>query len=202
MPEDPDTAEPAPPDKSLSWFPFAGAIVVAVIAVVVVALVGSGSDRHLGTSTDADASLQCPKTYEIGSVAWVPIGPAGVNGKKRLVPDTKPGHATVCRYPTAGNPTERSQDTRLSGRRTLGGDLRAVTRTLSKTPGGSPDEQTCRNGQGGDSESYLMGLTFPTGVIWVSAPGDECLGSTNGEFHTASVRPQLRSAYHAGAWIG
>ncbi|MGI8677421.1 MAG: hypothetical protein ACR2LX_01780 [Jatrophihabitans sp.] len=192
-------AQEPPPDKSLTWMPLLGAAVVAAVVVLILVLTGSGKENHLGTATDADGALSCPKTYEVNSTAWVPIDPAGVDGKKSLVPDTKPGHATVCHYPTSGSPTERG-DARLAGRRTLGGDLRAITRGLSKLP--KSPAQTCAARQAAPGGSYLLGLNFATGVVWVSAPGEECLGSTNGVYQTSTVRTAVQSAYDARAWVG
>ncbi len=194
-----DGATGPPQDKTLTWLPLAGAAAVAAVVVLILVFAGAGTDNHPGTATDAHGALTCPKTYEIASQAWVPVDPAGVDGKKSLVPDTKPGHATVCHYPTSGSPTERG-DARLAGHRVLGGDLRAITRGLAKQP--KADAQTCTATRPTPGGSYLLGLTFATGVVWVSAPGDECLGSTNGQFDTSSVRAALQNAYDARTWVG
>ena len=58
---------------------------------------------------------------------------------------------------------------------------------------------------GGPTTYYLLGLTYPDGVVWVSGAKDpnSCHQSWNGRFASgANLGGQLEASYDRGAWAG
>ena len=192
-------------DRSLTWLPIVGAAVIALIGVIVIVVVGSGKDTRVGLKTDDDGALVCPDTYTLSAVtgvksvprAWVPLRPTGVDGGADLVPDTKPLHVTICRYPATGVSLSHSTKIRLGGSRTVKTNVAAMTKSLSKAARSSLASGTCT----GPDTTYMVGFVFATGVAWVTLPGTGCQHITNGVWDTtAALRDQVVAAFDSGAW--
>lgn len=194
-----DDTTDAPSDRSLSWWPLVGAAVIVGLVVVLLLVAGSGGGDRIGTKTDSDGALTCPPTYKVHDFDhWVPTDASGVNGKKKLVPDAKPSHVTICRYAYATPSRGKTVHAKLSGHRTLTNGLRALTGDLSKLHKSNSD------GGGilvvGETQSvYLIGLTFASGVVWVSVPDGN--SASNGQFTTSSaLHGKVAKAFESRAW--
>ena len=189
----------------------AAASVVLAVAIAVVAIRWTGGDRH---SPPASAVLTCPQKYVSSSNTagvpglWVPVKPRGVDGDSRLVPQQTPSHVVVCAYlhsdaPLPSPPHLTTHQPTLTGGKEVSGDLSSITSALTWLPHRLPGQSPfCRpNLPSTDLDAYLVGLSYPGGTIWVSAPGDHCGGASNGTFATtANLRAPVAAAYAAGRW--
>ncbi|GAB2471270.1 hypothetical protein [Jatrophihabitans fulvus] len=192
------TARPPQPrgDRTLTWWPLVGAAVLAAIVLTVIFTSGAGDDNRVGSKTDDNGALECPAEYKLRTDSfWVPLEPSGVDGKARTVPNVKPGHVTVCRY-TAPPSSRGSGDVALDGTRVLSSGLATMTQRLSKAPEAPEGTRAGKVGPGG--EIYLVGATFATGYVWISAP---VKAGSNGQFVTsADVHLAAEQAFDTGAW--
>ena len=90
-------------------------------------------------------------------------------------------------------------DSQRSGGRTLTGDLSALSSELSALQV-APSDGMCPD-IGGTTDRYLLGLTYPDGVVWISSRSN-CIGTSNGPLNSpVGIEPQLGAAYEAGHWI-
>jgi hypothetical protein len=186
--------------------PIVGAAVIAGIALIVVIVVGSGKDTRIGLKTDADGALACPPTYDHHAIvegkavprAWVPLQPTGVDGTEYLVPNTKPQHVTICRYPGDSVPISKAAEVPVNGKQIVKTNTSAMTRTLSE----APRTKVIASGDCvGTQPTYLVGFVFDTGAAWVAVPGTLCQHITNGEYDsTVQVRDQVVAAFDSGTW--
>lgn len=205
---DVDDGDLEPDDRTLTWWPIAGAAIVAALVVLVIVLAGPGEDNHVGSKIDNGGALVCPDSYEQRAFVrngkiqkpWVPVEPTGVGGDTTLVPDTEPSHVTLCQYSSTRTDTDNAVEVKLSGHRTLDSGLREVTKDLTDEPKRQSSSTGCTS-SGGAKEDYLIGLRFATGLLWVSVPANDCLGATNGKFVTgSSLTARVTRAYEARAW--
>lgn len=52
-----------------------------------------------------------------------------------------------------------------------------------------------------DGDNFLIGLRFGRGIVWVSAPGNHCSGSTNGIDNSPfNLRADAQQAYRTSVW--
>lgn len=191
--EAPTAAESQPgrslPRRRTHWVPVAAAVVVLAVVGTVVAIRGVGDGRH--SAAPALAGLNCPQTFadasDLNGLAWVPAKPNGVDGTRRLAPLQTPTRALVCGYESprtsnahAAMPMTTSAD--------LAGDLSRLPDELAWLPRRLPDRvlACATNLLGTDLHAYLIGLTYPGGTLWVSAPGNHCVGASNGSFDTST----------------
>lgn len=190
MDSEPDQQPPrAPLGGQLAWWPFAlalGGVAVVVIAVILVnTLAGSGTtgSRQQGTGLTASGAVACPEFYEHAHRGWVPARPAGVRSPTRIVPTLHPTHVTVCEY--LGRPGGAATSLQLTGQRELTGDLDRVVDTLRTVPKAATTPPACAAPAGvQDANDYLIGMRYAEAIVWVSAPGNHCVGSGNGVFHS------------------
>lgn len=194
-------------DGGLTWLPLVGAGAVALLIAVAIFFIGPGQDSHVGVATASDGSLSCPATYEQRSATdkrklWVPVDGSGIDGSKHLTPDGKPSHVTVCYYRAPAAKAGKSATIDLTGHRTLTAGLGAATHDLHSQPAeGSVQAAPCQADPATSGDDYLVGMTFATGVIWVSAPGNSCAGSGNGEFAgSVNLAMQVGDAYTTRVW--
>lgn len=183
--------------RATRWMPaLAAASVVLAVAVGVVVFRSEGDGRR---TPAGDAVLACPQRYESSGTAdqpWVPAKPRGFDGESRLVPQEVPTRVLVCGY-LAADGTSRT------GSIELGGDPARVANALSWLPRALPGQsRACTTElRPGDGDTYLVGLAYPTGTVWVSAPGNHCAGASNGVFATATnVGDSVARAYAARRW--
>ncbi len=176
----------------------------AVVLAGVIATFGVHSQishRSSGTTIAPNpaTALQCPTSTGkgIGVLPWVPAKPQGVDGSSRMVPLQVPSSVVVCAYIPPGSPGGRS------GSKVLSGDLQGVVDDLGWVP------PVLRGASGAcadvllvtDGDSYLIGLNYGHGLLWVSASFDHCDGSGNGVFTSPTNLGGLaRSWYRAGRW--
>ena len=188
-----------------------GALAVAVVAVVLVVTLGSGSNPgdptgSEGTAVARDKALACPRQYRQtrgDTNGWVPHGPKGINGDDRLVAADTPTHAVVCAYLAGADPNV-SKEISLTGRSKLSGSLSGLIKTLSALPRQSSTRTvTCATLlTTADRRNYLVGLSYGEATLWVSAPGYHCAGSTNGSFSTGTnVAGDAAASYAAKKWV-
>ena len=176
-----------------TWWPAAAAAAIVLLATGITLAV-----RHSGghqSSAASVANATCPQRYPVKSLSpWVPQRAEGVDAASRLVPDEVPTSVFICGY--LGG---RAQ---LTGRRAVTANLRGLREALTWVPAGDRRGAPCTADlQPHDGDNFLIHLTYPSGAMWVSAPGDHCDGSTNGTFSsTANLRASVIPAYETGAW--
>jgi hypothetical protein len=126
---------------------------------------------------------------------WIPQQPKGIDAAKRFVPLKTPTTALVCAY-LHGN------HARLTGTRTLDGDLSTIPADLAWLPPVSqPDKQPCASFFAvTDEDYYLMALSYAGETMWLAIPGQHCLSASNGKFLAHNLRLQARAAYSTGRW--
>lgn len=160
----------------------------------------SGSAGHLV------ATLPCPGRFDASSTdtPWVPAQPTVPHAGDRLAPTTTATSAVVCSY--AHSPYAGSLGLRHLGGASLVGsrpidNRRALAASLSAQPesaGGLPCASYLAVT---DGDNYLIGLSYPDGLVWVSALGDHCAGSGNGAFDSrANLRSAAARAFAGGRW--
>lgn len=188
----------AAPRQRFRWVPAVAAAACAAIVVAVVLALGPGDPgRDRAAAPTAAPVLDCPATVAAPSHTdyWLPPPrPDALDVSDRLVPTAAPVHAVVCAYlhPDAG---------RLTGSRVVDRGLAVLAGTLAWLPPGDATAQACPAEAGGAGlDYYLIGLSYPTGTMWVAAPGD-CVGSSNGRFKTrVHVASDAIAAYRTGGW--
>lgn len=188
------------------WLPAAAAAVVVAVASIAAVTIAR-SNHHSATRPPAAAApLTCPETSrQSGPTPWVPTPPSGTDGASRLVPVVTPSDAVVCAYlPTdpPGSPPVKTAGAALTASVHLSGDLSGIASDLSWLPRDHGATRPCTADlQATDADNYLLGLTYADQTLWVSVPGDHCMGSSNGEFaSTANLRAQVAASYAARAW--
>jgi len=189
-----------PAHNRFRWVPAAAAAAcVAIVVGIVVAVVPGHSGRH-ATTTPSTAVLDCPTTPPAASSPrdLYPVPPPrsdALTVSDRLVPTTAPARAVVCAY--------LHQDAgRLTGSRVVDSGLGTIPDTLAWLPPQGAAPQACTADlRPTDGDAYLIGLSYPSGTLWVAAPGNHCLGSSNGRFTTrAHVATDAIAAYRSGGW--
>lgn len=125
----------------------------------------------------AVALPDCPAHYG-GEAPWVPAEPpSGLVLGDRLVPEPVPGAALICAYTSENHLSQRG--VALAGSRRLTGSLQALPDDLGLLV--EPRAMGCTD-MGGRQTDYLVALTYPQGVLWVSgADGPNgCVLTSNG----------------------
>lgn len=190
------------------------ATVAAAACVVVVAgaglLVSNRSDQHAPTTPVAQGPTlaerpaptvapirSCPSAMPSHGAAayWIPQPAKGINVATRFVPLQTPSQALVCAYVHGGAG-------KLTGSRTLGGNLSAISDDLAWRPPSSPETQPCADYLAvTDGDYYLVALSYPSATMWIAVPGNHCDGSSNGRFTTDdNLQSQAATAYRTGHW--
>jgi len=179
---------------------------VAVTALLLsAACASSGSDIAPGASVmppPTAAALDCPPEFVGGAHTsqglseqepWVPHQPT-VDTGGRLTPSTTPDSVVVCAY--------GANEPRDPARTVLHGDLSTVTADLSKLGGDARTSFPCLAYLAlTDFQNFLIGLHFDSGVVWVSAMGNHCSGSSNGvDLSRSNLRADAQAAYRMGYW--
>ncbi|MDT4916700.1 MAG: hypothetical protein QOH89_1400 [Pseudonocardiales bacterium] len=178
-----------------TWLPIAAAAAVVAIMAGVVAVAANRSNSS-NQRAAGSTSVDCPAEYDTDAGGpWVPGDPVGVDGNARMVPDETPTTVRVCAYLHDG-------DGALTGDRVVDGNLAQVTQTLTWLPGGDASSFPCATDLGGtNGRNYLIGLSYPDGRVWVSAPGGDCVGASNGDFRTmTNLSAFADTAYSTGTW--
>lgn len=177
-----------------TWLPIAAAAAAVATLVGITLALGGGSNRGAPTAASL-AAPTCPGTFVASrSQPWVPARPSGVDGTARLVPDRTPTRVLVCAYLHGDNGA-------LTGKRELA-ELAPATDTLAWEPKGPPRTNTCTlNLAMTDGDNFLIALKYGAATVWVSAPGNHCVGSSNGVFDSpANLRSWANSSYLIGRW--
>ena len=160
------------------------------------------ADGRSGTSVSGvrvtGAPLPCPtsvpKATTPADLYPLPkLGPHPLTVTDRLVPLVAPVAAVVCSYLES----VRSHTV-----------THVVDEGLANIPGllGTVPPQTNQpmcpsNLLSTDGDVYLIGLTYSTGTMWISAPDNHCSGSSNGQFTTtAHVATAAIQASRYGTW--
>jgi hypothetical protein len=177
-------------------------LAVAMTVVAVVAVVVPLAVLRAGGPAPAATPLTCPQTYG-GSPPWVPDLPRGVDGQSRLVPPEPPVRAMVCAFlGTTGDSVQDQRDGwKLSGSRELGGSLNLLAADLTHVARLTTD-RACAT-VGGPNDNYLLGLTYNSGTLWVSATEHPsgCGPVSNGQFIALNaIAPAVAASYAAGTW--
>jgi hypothetical protein len=198
---------PRPRRRRARWYvPLSAGLAVAAVAVGSIwagqLLAGrQGGGTKLG-GVGGGVRLTCPARYA-GSAPWVPVKPAGVDGRHRLVPQRTPNAALICAY-AGSNTEERQTGWALSGRRSLTSGLAGLAGQLAWQPRLLPGQDFPCTLIGGPQTNYLIGLTYRTGVrMWVAATDDPnaCVRTSNGEFTSFGiVGVTVTRAFATGRW--
>jgi hypothetical protein len=166
----------------------------------VLALAGGGlfawsQDRPpIVTTPLTTTPLACPTAFE--HEGFVPSRPTAEGSDGRMAPLEQPIHAVVCRYrPTAGKEAALLDEVVLPSTAGMAEDL--------QVPPIVPGEGHACTLMDGPSKPLLLGLTYPSGTVWVSVDGDVngCHGSTNGVFSSnTGLSSELSASADAGSW--
>lgn len=177
----------------------AAAACVIAVAIVAVAVTRGGSHKR-DTISAPPPSLVCPSTppTAVAPTRSYPL-PAprkeAITLSDRLAPSATPVHATVCAYVRRGSTRPNGSSARL-----IDQGLANLAELISWIPPGAPGTCTL-NLALTDGDVYLLGLTYRTGTLWISAPDDHCLGASNGRFTTPThLATTIKAALDAGAW--
>lgn len=181
-----------------------GALVVSVAAIAVGATVtrdSVGTGRH---ESPRITTASCPQT--LGDLPddgyWVPERPDGFDAGSHLVPVVIPNSAVVCAYLADKRPEIAGQQpaSALTGTREITGGLDAFA-DLGELPAAG-DPWACTSILlPTDGDYYLVGLNYDHASVWVSAPGNHCRGSSNGDFSTrTNLREPADAAFRTGTW--
>jgi hypothetical protein len=195
----------AAPRRTFRWVPaVAAAACVAAVAAIIVGITHSQGHRNAAitptpTPTLAAPVLDCPKTPPAATSATdlyplPPRRPDTLDVTDRLVPATPPVHAVVCTYV---HPHSRT----LTGSRIVDNDLANIPTALGSYPPQTVSPSCAAYLSITDGDVYLIGLSYPTGTMWITAPDNHCAGSSNGHFVTnAHVAATAIPAYRSGTW--
>ena len=200
------------PGGSRTLAPILGALAIVAVAIVAILVFGAGSDPgnptgSEGTAVASDKALACPRLYtqtRDDTNGWVPHTPQGLNGDDQLVPDDEsPTHAVVCAYLGGAEPNVAKMIP-LTGRSVLKGSLAGLVRTLSAEPRISTSNNTACAAvlTRADTRNYVLGLSYGSSKLWISAAGYHCAGSTNGSFTTrTNLSAAAAASYAAKKWV-
>jgi hypothetical protein len=172
-----------------------GAVIVVVLVVAGVKWLQTGRSPVTPTRATGQAVADCPTLPRRADLnLWVPDRSRAP--RHSLVPDHTPTSVTLCAYlhdSGIGTPT---------GGTRLDGNLAAVTTALrAARPARSGGLACTLNASATDFDNYLIRMAFGSAVVWVSAPGSHCLGSTNGRFSSGTnLRIDAAQAYRYGRW--
>ena len=188
--------------RSLIATETAAVVVLAVVATLVAIGSSRGHSRHQVAGpvlTGPVAVLTCPEVFG-GKPPWVPAGPTGVDGHSRLVPVDVPARALVCAYPGT-NYEKKQSGWKLGSGRTLSAGLDRLAAELTWLPRGRARGGVC-SAVGGPQTDYLIGLSYPGGVVWVSSADEpnQCIGTSNGNFASRFGLGDLTAAIDTGRW--
>jgi len=197
------------PDGSRAspWLAAVAAAACALVVATVALVVSNRGNHHAPTPLAKRAPPAAVATHPLSPVPsirscpaeiggrgyWIPQPPKGVDAAKGFVPPDTPTHAIVCAY-LHGNRGK------LTGTRTLDGNLSMIPADLAELPR-APDGQPCELYYAlTDGDYYLMALSYPSGAMWLSIPGNHCVGASNGKLIVANLRAQADAAYRTGDW--
>jgi hypothetical protein len=188
------------PVRRAQWLAATAAAACVLVVAAVALLVSHRGDRSpapgaLTKPPSVTPILSCPAQIPGGATRgyWIPQSPKGIDVASRLLPLETPTHAVICAY-------LHDNRGRLTGTRPLGGDLATIPADLAWLPPWS-DNQPCPSYLATtDDDSYVMALSYPGGVMWLSMPGQHCRGASNGKFVVHNLRAQAEAAYQTGSW--
>jgi hypothetical protein len=186
--------------------PLVAAAAVVATALSVALTTDDRTSRQLAPAVSTavtDPALTCPAAAPTTSsqkdlYPFPSPGPNPLTITNRLVPTSTPTHAVVCGYV---NRLDTTLPTKLATSRTIDDGLANIATTLAYDPPEGPGRPCADDIEAHDWDSYLIGLDYPTGTIWISAPGNHCLGASNGRFVTNDhVADSVMTALASGVW--
>ena len=142
------------------------------------------------------SAVKCPAYATLGANGQpaVPLAPIAA---QRLAPLQVPSQLVVCRY--RGNNVLQ-----LTGSRQVRVGLATAGTELAWSPRAMGGPTTC-TAIAGRHTPYLIGLRYPSGVLWVTTAYDVngCEVTSNGSFTTATyVGNDVDHAFSTGVWVG
>ncbi|PZS17197.1 MAG: hypothetical protein DLM57_08950 [Pseudonocardiales bacterium] len=182
----------------------AAVCVTATVAFTVILTRSSGGQVAAPPVTRSPvpaAGLTCPLTPPPASAAAgagrYPLpAPAAdaLTVTDRLAPTEAPVHALACAY------IRPHHDQLTTGSGLVDNGLSNIPALMAWAPPG-PEGPCPLNLLLTDVDLYLVGLMYPTGTLWISAPANHCSGSSNGRFTTQTHLAAIaKAAIDAGAW--
>jgi len=202
--------------RAAQWLVVAAAAVCVLIVATAVLFVSNRTNHRAapgGLAHDPSASVQHPSPSAQHPVApirscpaeiparvtsmtdyWIPQPPKGIDVAKGFIPLDTPTHAVVCAY-------LHGHHGKITGTRTLRGNLSTIPADLAWLPPAHPDKQPCASFFAvTDGDYYLMALSYPRGTMWLAIPGEHCNGASNGPFIGRNLRAQADTAFRIGHW--
>lgn len=185
--------------RSHSWL-YAAAAAVLVVGVLSGVWAATGGNGKPATKV-ATVPLSCPAKYA-ERAPWVPAKPRGVAGDSRLVPNKTPKSVLMCAYPGLNGGNSRTRWA-LSGKHAVTGNLAGLAQELTWQPRKVSEQNIACTMVLGTQTNYLIGLTYSSGTVWVSASDEpnECVDVTNGEFTALpALGKDATHAFRSGQW--
>ena len=171
-----------------------------VCGAVAVALCGCTAAQKLATqavvAAPASETVSCPAYAALGPNGQ-PAVPLAVIVAQRLVPQQTPTQLVVCRY-------RGTNVLQLTGSRQVRVGLATAGTELASSPRfmGGPVVCSTRSAR---HTPYLIGLRYPSGVLWVTTAYDAngCEVTSNGTFASAAyLGRDADQAFATGVWSG
>lgn len=177
----------------------------AVIATGLLVISGCGSEKVAGSSppgstaapssTSSTGSTSSPTTPPVKtatcparaqqSPTWVPQPATLAGTSDSLVPPGVPTSAVICSYPAGTNMDQQvaGKTFPLATSTTLAAGLDRIPNDLGYQMRARSSVRAC-TAAGGPVTNQLLGLTYPTGTVWVAAQDDpnNCSTTSNGTF--------------------
>jgi hypothetical protein len=89
----------------------------------------------------------------------------------------------------------------LSGGRALADGLDRLARELHALPAAPPADQRACTTESSTNVNYLIGMQYPSAVMWISSSQSPCRGTSNGSFVSAAeIATRVADAYSSGVW--
>jgi len=179
------------------------AAVGLVVSTAIVVLVRSDRQTHAGAPTPTASSqasqptddrVSCPARADPATTDYLKVGPSvGIDTKASLVPASAPAQVVICAYQVADKG-------KLTGRRTLDSGLAEFASQLHWLPPRPRNTSCALYLTATDGEYYLIHASYPNGSLWIAAPGQHCLGASNGTFESTNLSEQAGTAYATARW--
>ena len=176
------------------------AVCVIAVAILAVTLAHSGSNKRALAPAVPPPTLTCPAnppTHASRPATYPLPGPdkESLRLSDRLAPAAPPIHALACAYVSPASNRPHGNSARL-----IDNGLANIPSLMAWSPP-AEDRGCTADLRATDGDLYLIGLVYPNGTLWISAPDDHCLGSSNGKFTAEThVATTVKSALDTGAW--
>jgi len=167
---------------------------VAVAAALSACTVGHHLTPEAQVTVPPSETVTCPSYATLGANGQ-PAVPLALVAAPRLVPPQTPTQLVVCRY-------RGTNVLQLTGSREVRVGLATAGTQLASSPRSMGGPVSCTTSTGRHAP-YLIGLRYPSGVLWVTTAYDAngCEVTSNGSFTSdAYVGNDADHAFATGVW--